>query len=157
MAGIDQLIRDIDAYQARLRNAEQAIVSEMADVVETDMNARLSAVTDPDGNVDAHVNRVVNGNNAIISLTGSQAAYLEFGTGIIGRSSPHQMAGQFGWDYATGSKIRTFRNGRIGWVYFDTSRNHYRITSGIAAQNIVIGAADTARRNIYRVTRRALQ
>lgn len=157
VAGIDAVIRELESFRDRLNDASERVVRELAHDAENDMSARLSSVADPDGNVDARVQSNVSGNEATVSLTGSQAAFLEFGTGVVGRTSPHEMAGRVGWNYASGAKIRSFKNGRIGWVYFDQSRRHYRVTSGIAAQNIVIGASATTRTMIARRIREALR
>ena len=157
VAGIDEVIRELESFQRKLNDAETRIVQSLADDAEASMRERLASVTDPDGNVDASVGSIGSGNEAYVYLTGEQAAFLEFGTGVVGQNSPHTMAGQVGWNYNVGSHIRVFKNGRVGWVYFDRSRRHYRVTSGIEPQNIVLGAASTTKSMIARRVREALR
>lgn len=47
------------------------------------------------------------------------AMYVEFGTGIVGRSSPYPYPFPPGvkWDYASGQTIRQLADGRYGWFY----------------------------------------
>ncbi len=157
VAGIDEIIRELNSFRRKLNEAETKIVQGLADDAEASMRERLTSVTNPDGNVDASVGSVGSGNEAYVYLTGEQAAYLEFGTGVVGESSRHTMAGQVGWEYNIGPHIRTFKNGKIGWIYFDRSKGHYRVTSGIKPQYIVVGAASTARSMIARRIREALR
>lgn len=151
-AEITGLIRSLDEFKRRLERAEVQIVQGLADDAEAEMVSRLNAVTDPDGNIDAHVRSFGGGNDATVALVGSQAAYLEFGTGVIGARNAHELSAQVGWQYVAGSHYRTFRNGRVGWVYFDRSRGHYRVTSGITPQRIVLSGGRVARARVrYRV------
>ena len=153
---INGLIRELERYNRKLDKAANRIVRELALEAKNDMTVALASIVDKDGNVRASVRGKSYENPATISLTGDQAAYLEFGTGVIGRNSPHELAGQVGWEYCVGPKIRTFKNGRIGWLYYDNSNRHYRITSGIAAQNIVFNAARNTRYRVKDVVKGAL-
>lgn len=155
--GIDDAISQLQAYAEKIRHAPEKIVRSLTMDGQTAASGRLSAIADPDGNIDARVSSQVNGRKGTVSLSGSQAAFLEFGTGPVGGSQPHPLSGQVGWKYASGPKIRTFKNGRIGWVYFDRSKHHYRITSGIAPQNIMLSAAERMRMNIVQRAKEALK
>lgn len=158
VAGINDVIWHLNDFRQSLERAEHEIVSMLANDAAADMQASLSAVTDPDGNIDAQIDPPqVTGNEAVVSMSGSQAAYLEFGTGVVGARNPHELSAQVGWQYGAGSHYRTFRNGRVGWVYFDRSRNHYRVTSGITPQRIVLRAGQTTRMRVLARAREALR
>ena len=155
--GIDDAISQLQAYAEKIRQAPDKIVRSLTMDGQAAASGRLSSIAEPDGNIDARVSSQVNGRKGTVSLSGSQAAFLEFGTGPVGGSQPHPLSGQLGWKYASGPKIHTFKNGRIGWVYFDRSKHHYRITSGIAPQNIMLSASERMRMNIVQRAKEALK
>ena len=47
------------------------------------------------------------------------AAFVEFGTGIVGKQSPYpyQLPEGVDWQYASGKTIRQLADGRYGWFY----------------------------------------
>ena len=153
---INGLIRELERYNRKLDKAANRIVRELALEAKNDMTVALASIVDKDGNVRASVRGKSYENPATISLTGDQAAYLEFGTGIIGALNSHDLAAEVGWQYGAGSHYRTFKNGMVGWVYYDNSRRHYRVTRGIPAQNIVFNAARNTRYRIKDVVKGAL-
>lgn len=155
--GIDDAIRQLQEYAEKVKKAPERIVSSLVADGQTVASERLASIVDPDGNIDARVSGNVNGNRGNVTLSGSQAAFLEFGTGPVGAAKPHPVSGKFGWKYASGPRIRAFKNGRIGWRYFDRSKHHYRITSGIAPQNILLNAAAQMRMNIVQRAKEALK
>ena len=59
----------------------------------------------------------VSGNYGILTLNHDKGAYLEFGVGIRGGSSPHPEASSVGWDYDVDSKYK--RSDRSWSFYLD--------------------------------------
>lgn len=55
-----------------------------------------------------------------ISTTNFKAPYVEFGTGVKGKGSPHNLSNQMGWQYQIGSHF-TMWHGMIGWWYPTTA------------------------------------
>ena len=55
---------------------------------------------------------------AVVAGT-DHAAFVEFGTGIVGKQSPYpyQLPGGVDWQYASGKTIRQITDGRYGWFY----------------------------------------
>lgn len=55
----------------------------------------------------------------IIVTNNEHAAFVEFGTGIIGQDSPYpyELPEGVAWEYATGETIRQLADGRYGWFY----------------------------------------
>ena len=75
-------------------------------------------------------------NVGFIRVTSDHVAFVEFGTGVVGKSSPHPNAeylSKAAWGYATGAKIFTTKDGRVGWIY-PTDDGGYRFTEGMAAR-----------------------
>jgi phage gpG-like protein len=52
------------------------------------------------------------------------AGFVEFGTGIVGKGSPHPEAGTHGWKYDINE------HGEKGWVYYDRKRGKFFWTKG---------------------------
>lgn len=65
---------------------------------------------------------------------GDNIAYVEFGTGIIGQSNPHesrQALSQANWHYGVGRTIFTTKDGRTGWFYPENeARTSWKFTEG---------------------------
>ena len=55
---------------------------------------------------------------AVVAGT-DHAAFVEFGTGIVGKQSPYpyQLPEGVDWQYASGKTIRQLTDGRYGWFY----------------------------------------
>ncbi len=75
-------------------------------------------------------------NAGFIRVTSDHVAFVEFGTGVVGQSNPHKN-GEYlslaSWGYATGSKIFTTKDGRVGWVY-PTDDGGFRFTEGMPSR-----------------------
>lgn len=55
---------------------------------------------------------------AVVAGT-DHAAFVEFGTGVVGKQSPYpyQLPEGVDWQYASGKTIRQLADGRYGWFY----------------------------------------
>jgi hypothetical protein len=75
-------------------------------------------------------------NAGFVRVTSDHVAFVEFGTGVVGQSNPHKN-GEYlslaSWGYATGSKIFTTKDGRVGWVY-PTDDGGLRFTEGMPSR-----------------------
>lgn len=152
LSEIDELIKELKAYKAKVEAAPRKIVEELAEVGRSEIQGNLGAITDVDGNHIAGSGKEVNGNKAVAFMNGSQASFLEFGTGIQGQSSPHPDANKHGWEYNTGATIVNNR-----WRYYDPFLNQFVVTSGIPAQMPVLRAANEVRSQASKVAKEALK
>ena len=94
-----------------------------------------------------------------VKLNTPYAAYVEFGTGIVGAEDPHPRAQARGWEYDTGGY------GEEGWFYpYNDARNHkYRVnpetgklqpwTAGEPAKPIMYETLDQLRREFHMIAR----
>lgn len=75
-------------------------------------------------------------NTGFIRVTSDHVAFVEFGTGVVGQQNPHtngEYLSKASWGYATGSKIFTTKDGRVGWIY-PTDDGGFRFTEGMESR-----------------------
>ena len=75
-------------------------------------------------------------NVGFVRVSSDHVAFVEFGTGVIGAASPHkngEYLAKAAWGYATGPKIFTTKDGRVGWIY-PTDDGSFRFTEGMRAR-----------------------
>ena len=94
-------------------------------------------------------------NAGFIRVTSDHVAFVEFGTGIVGQSNPHKN-GEYlslaSWGYATGSKIFTTKDGRVGWVY-PTDDGGFRFTEGMPSRPFMYETALELERQYEQIAR----
>ena len=74
------------------------------------------------------------------------AAFVEFGTGVIGKANPYKGTLPEGvdWQYASGKTIRQLANGRYGWFYKGKDGNWY-FTEGMPSRPFMYNTANELR------------
>ena len=74
------------------------------------------------------------------------AAFVEFGTGIIGKANPYKGTLPEGvdWQYASGKTIRQLADGRYGWFYKGKDGNWY-FTEGMPSRPFMYNTANELR------------
>lgn len=75
-------------------------------------------------------------NAGFIRVSSDHAAFVEFGTGVVGQQNPHKDGAYLAlasWSYATGSKIFTTQDGKVGWIY-PTDDGGFRFTEGMGSR-----------------------
>jgi hypothetical protein len=75
-------------------------------------------------------------NAGFVRVTSDHVAFVEFGTGVVGQQNPHtngEYLSKASWGYATGSKIFTTKDGRVGWIY-PTDDGGFRFTEGMESR-----------------------
>lgn len=86
------------------------------------------------GSINGYYDSV--GNKGVIQVDSNYAAFVEFGTGIVGATAPHTNAeylAKAAWKYSTGSHIFETKDGRFGW-YYPTDDGGFRFTEGQKAR-----------------------
>lgn len=75
-------------------------------------------------------------NVGFVRVTSDHVAFVEFGTGVVGQNSPHkngEYLSKAAWQYASGTKIFTTKNGKVGWIY-PTDDGGFRFTEGMPSR-----------------------
>lgn len=145
-SSIDAAINRMDEYRKRLdRRASSLPVSlaqEGCDMAQT----LVHAVSDPIGNVDVNVSVESAGEGrAQVVASGSQAAFLEFGVGVVGQGT-YDGDLPSGWGYNEHRTPDAYRSSDPDkWTYFDGSKGKFRMTKGMAAVGYMSAAANAIR------------
>lgn len=90
-----------------------------------------------------------------VKVTNDHAAFVEFGTGVVGQSNPHrngEYLSKASWAYATGRTIFTTKDGRVGWFY-PTDNGEYRFTEGMRSRPFMYETALELQREFPRIAR----
>jgi hypothetical protein len=94
-------------------------------------------------------------NTGFVRVTSDHVAFVEFGTGVKGQNSPHkngEYLAKAAWQYATGPKIFTTKNGRVGWIY-PTDDGGYRFTEGMQSRPFMYETALEIEREFPRLAK----
>lgn len=136
---IDKAIKELNAYkkevETKTRELAQRLTDLGADIVRmkiVEMGAYYSG--DLLSGVEGYYSPALNA--GFIRVTSDHVAFVEFGTGIVGQQNPHtngEYLSKASWGYATGSKIFTTKDGRVGWIY-PTDDGGFRFTEGMESR-----------------------
>jgi hypothetical protein len=94
-------------------------------------------------------------NAGFVRVTSDHVAFVEFGTGVKGQSSPHkngEYLAKASWSYASGAKIFTTQDGRVGWIY-PTDDGGFRFTEGMPSRPFMYETALELQRNFQRIAK----
>ena len=124
-SSVDQLIKDLRAYQNELPSKVNLLVQRLADKGVKVAKARiaaLDAVFTGELLASVHSMNLGGGQNMAlfaIVVDSSHAAFVEFGTGQIGQeaSYPYPFPAGIDWEYNTGQTIFEISPGQYGWFY----------------------------------------
>ena len=86
------------------------------------------------GGVDGYFSPTLNA--GFVRVTSDHVAFVEFGTGVVGQNNPHkngEYLSKAAWQYASGAKIFTTQDGRVGWIY-PTDDGRFRFTEGMPSR-----------------------
>ena len=93
-------------------------------------------------------------NAGFVKVTSDHVAFVEFGTGVVGQNNPHkngEYLSKAAWNYASGAKIFTTQDGRVGWIY-PTDDGGYRFTEGMESRPFMYETALELQRDLKRIT-----
>ena len=136
---VKKAIKDLKKYKKKLEKNTGLLVQKL-----TDMGAELVRVkiVSMGAYYSGELLSGVTGyysptlNAGFVKVASDHVAFVEFGTGIVGQNSPHkngEYLAKAAWSYASGTKIFTTKNGRIGWIY-PTDNGEFRFTEGMKSR-----------------------
>ena len=137
--GVADAIKELQAYKKEVETKARLLVQRLTDMGADLVRVKIISMGAFDtGELLSGVSGYYSPslNVGFVRVTNDHVAFVEFGTGVIGKSAPHPNAeylSKAAWGYATGAKIFTTKDGRVGWIY-PTDDGGYRFTEGMASR-----------------------
>lgn len=136
---IENAIREITEYRKEVERKAKTLVKRLTDYgvdIARIKIVNLGAVYSGEllSGVDGYFSPLLNA--GYVKVASDHVAFVEFGTGVVGQQSPHtngEYLSKAAWGYATGQKIFTTKNGRVGWIY-PTDDGGFRFTEGMKSR-----------------------
>lgn len=132
-------ITELQEYQKEVENKTRLLAQRL-----TDMGAEIARIKivgmgayysgDLLSGVEGYYSPTLN--VGFVRVTSDHVAFVEFGTGVVGQASPHkngEYLSKAAWQYATGAKIFTTKDGKVGWIY-PTDDGGFKFTEGMASR-----------------------
>ena len=94
-------------------------------------------------------------NAGFVKVASDHVAFVEFGTGIVGQNNSHrngEYLAKASWSYASGTKIFTTQDGRVGWIY-PTDDGGFRFTEGMKSRPFMYETALELQREFPRIAK----
>lgn len=109
---IGAAIKEVKAYRKKVETAAERLTHLLTEqgVSLAQMNASYMDIYDTGELVNGIVSRY-SGKVGFVASTASHSVFAEFGTGVVGRSSPHPNVAIAGWKYDVNN------HGELGWWY----------------------------------------
>ena len=156
--GIGKATRKLHAYKRRIQQNASLLVRKLTDegasivrIKIVNMGAYYSGelLSGVDGYFSPSLNV------GFVRVTSDHVAFVEFGTGVKGQNSPHkngEYLSKAAWQYASGAKIFTTKDGRVGWIY-PTDDGGFRFTEGMESRPFMYETALELQREFPRIAK----
>lgn len=124
-SSIEKLRRNLQTYRAELLDKTEILCKRLAEIgVDIAKAQIINFKAEFTGELKSSItyNRKISSNNRVvfvIKADSEHAIFVEFGTGIVGKSFPYPAPFPNGidWQYASGEHIIQLKDGRYGWFY----------------------------------------
>jgi hypothetical protein len=136
---IGKALRKIRAYKRRVENNTRLLIQKLTDYgVEIAQIKIVSMGAFYSGELLSGVSGYYSTtlNAGFVKVASDHVAFVEFGTGVVGQNSPHkngEYLSKAAWNYASGIKIFTTKDGKVGWIY-PTDDGGFRFTEGMKSR-----------------------
>lgn len=128
---LDSVSSAINYLQRYRNNSEITDKSAIQELTQKGYNYMISIVREETGELKNSITWEFKTSNqkGIIKVGSDYGIFVEYGTGIVGKNSPHPNAQ--GWRYDVNN------HGINGWWYFDDKQNRFRWTRGQSANAFI--------------------
>lgn len=155
---VEKAIKELQAYKKEVEQKARLLVQRL-----TDYGAEIARIkiVDMGAVYSGELLSGVNGyfspllNAGFVKVTSDHVAFVEFGTGVVGQQSPHtngEYLSKASWGYATGQKIFTTKDGKVGWIY-PTDDGGFRFTEGMKSRPFMYQTALELQREFPRMAK----
>lgn len=141
LSNIDEAIRLVEEYEKSLEEKIQKLLQLLADEGAEIARAKIISIgAYEDGDLLASLQGLMykEGNKAFVIADCKHAAFVEFGTGVVGANKPHPDI-PVPWAYDSNS------HGEDGWYYYDEDQGRYRFTKGMPSRPFMYETAEELR------------
>ena len=135
---VDKAIKELNAYKKEVETKTVALAQRLTDLGAEIVRMKIVSMGAYDSGellsgVDGYFSPSLNA--GFIRVTSDHVAFVEFGTGVVGDGTytNGEYLSKASWGYATGSKIFTTQDGRVGWIY-PTDDGGFRFTEGMKSR-----------------------
>jgi hypothetical protein len=156
--GLENGIKELETYKKRIQEKTSLLVERLtyygADIVRikiVNMGAYYSGELLQ--GVSGYYSPTLNA--GLIRVTSDHVAFVEFGTGVKGQNNPHkngEYLSKAAWSYASGAKIFTTKDGRVGWIY-PTDDGGFRFTEGMESRPFMYETALELQRDLEKIAK----
>lgn len=136
-SSLKQAAKELEKYAKSLPQKTETLQAELAKQGQKKAVAEINSMAKYGGSLVDIANSIKVykvGNKYRISTDNFKAPYVEFGTGVKGSQSPHELSSEFGWGYQIGSHF-TMWHGMIGWWYPTTADDKNTSTREVKDEN----------------------
>lgn len=155
---IEKAIKELNQYKQEIENKTKLLIQRLTDlganvvrVKIVEMGAYYSG--ELLSGVDGYFSPLLN--TGFVRVTNDHVAFVEFGTGVVGQANPHtngEYLSKAAWQYATGPKIFTTKDGRVGWIY-PTDDGGFRFTEGMQSRPFMYETALELQREFPKIAK----
>ena len=155
---IAKAIKELNKYKRDVERKTRRLVQRL-----TDLGANVARVKIVEmgayysgellSGVDGYFSPLLNA--GFVRVTNDHVAFVEFGTGVVGQANPHingEYLSKAAWQYATGPKIITTKDGRVGWIY-PTDDGGFRFTEGMQSRPFMYQTALELQRQFPKIVK----
>ena len=157
-SSIKNAVKELEKYKQSIKTKTQRLVQRLTDygaeivrIKIVSMGAYYSG--ELYSGVDGYFSPALNA--GFVRVSSDHVAFVEFGTGIVGQNNPHkngEYLSKAAWSYATGAKIFTTQDGRVGWIY-PTDDGEFRFTEGMESRPFMYETASELQREFPRMVK----
>ena len=156
--GVADAIKELENYKKEVETKARLLVEKLTDLGANLVRVKIVSMGAFDtgellSGVSGYYSPTLNA--GFVRVTSDHVAFVEFGTGVVGKSAPHpgeEYLARAAWGYATGAKIFTTKDGRVGWIY-PTDNGEYRFTEGMVARPFMYETALELQREFPRIVK----
>lgn len=150
LGNIDEGIRQIEEYEKKVEQKIKDFLTKLLDEGVEIAKAKLVNIPPKaaveTGDLLASMKRdvIIEGNKGVIFADNAHAVFVEFGTGIEGKGTPHPT---MPWAYDTNG------HGKDGWWYTDPKLGFGRFTQGMPSRPFMYETARDLERKVGEIAR----
>ena len=161
-SGIKQAIKELEKYKKDIENKTRTLTRRLTDLGANVVRIKIVSMGayysgELLSGVDGYFSPLLNA--GFIKVSSDHVAFVEFGTGVVGAANSHkngEYLAKAAWGYASGPKIFTTKDGRVGWIY-PTDDGGYRFTEGMKSRPFMYETALELQRKFPQIVKKVFR